>query len=77
MVSNIFFAYFILISLCKDSNDFFIDNMGYGCNPGRLYDCEGNLIEEKAPWELLLEERDISVGPRRVVSIRIGTVSYI
>ena len=61
----------------KDSNDFFIDNMGYGRNPGRLYNCEGNLIEEKDPWELILNERDILVGPRRVVSIRIGTASYI
>ena len=57
----------------KDSNDFFIDNVGYGWDPGRLFDCEGNIIEEKEPWELLLNDRDILVRPRRVVNIRIGT----
>ena len=56
----------------KDSNDFFIDNIGYGWDPGRLFDCEGNIIEEKEPWELLLNERDVLDGPRRVVNIRIG-----
>lgn len=61
----------------KDSNDFFIDNVGYGWDPGRLFDCEGNIIEEKEPWELLLNDRDILVRPRRVVNIRIGTLMRI
>ena len=61
----------------KDSNDFFIDNIGYGWDPGRLFDCEGNIIEEKEPWELLLNDRDILVGPRRVVNIGIGTIMNI
>lgn len=56
----------------KDSNDFFIDNIGYGWDPGRLFDCDGNIIEENEPWELLLNERDVLDGPRRVVNIRIG-----
>ena len=61
----------------KDSNDFFIDNIGYGWDPGRLFDCEGNIIEEKESWELLLNKQDILVGPRRVVNIRIGTIMNI
>ena len=61
----------------KDSNDFFIDNVGYGWYPGRLYDCEGNIIDEKDPWELLLNDRDILVTPRSVVTIRIGSIMHI
>lgn len=61
----------------KDSNDFFIDNIGYGWDPGRLFDCEGNIIEEKESWELLLNKQDILVGPRRVVNISIGTIMNI
>ena len=61
----------------KDSNDFFIDNVGYGWHPGRLYDCEGNIIDEKDPWELLLNDRDVLVAPRRVVTIRIGSIMHI
>lgn len=61
----------------RDSNDFFIDNIGYGWHPGRLFDCEGNIIEEKEPWELLLNERDILFYPRGVVNIRIGISMHI
>ena len=55
----------------KDSNDFFIEYIG-GVGPGWLYDCEGNFIEKKIPWEQILDEReDIEFHPV-VVEIIIG-----
>ena len=46
----------------KDGNDFFIESSYTSCSPGRLYDCEGNLLEEKDCWELFLDERGIKKG---------------
>jgi len=43
----------------KDGNDFFIEGSYKACSPGRLYDCEGNFLEEKDCWELFLEERGV------------------
>ena len=57
--------------LDKDSVDYFIEGATGGSSPGRLYDCEGNFIEEKAPWSLLLDERDVAFNPF-VVEIEIG-----
>ena len=57
--------------LDKDSVDYFIEGATGGSSPGRLYDCEGNFIEEKAPWSLLLDERDVAFNAF-VVDIEIG-----
>ena len=46
----------------KDGNDFFIEGSYKECSPGRLYDCEGNFLEEKDCWELFLEERGVKKG---------------
>ena len=46
----------------KDGNDFFIEGSYKACSPGRLYDCEGNFLEEKDCWELFLEERGVKKG---------------
>jgi hypothetical protein len=59
--------------LDKDSVDYFIEGATGGSSPGRLYDCEGNFIEEKAPWSLLLDERDVAFNPF-VVEIEIGCI---
>ena len=55
----------------KDSNDFFIHYIG-GVGPGWLYDCEGNFIEKKIPWNEMLHEREYIDFHPVVVEIIIG-----
>ena len=55
----------------KDSNDFFIQYIG-GVGPGWLYDCEGNFIEKKIPWNEMLHEREYIDFHPVVVEIIIG-----
>ena len=57
----------------KDGNDFFIEGSYKECSPGRLYDCEGNFLEEKDCWELFLEERGVKKG---YTAVLIHVASY-
>ncbi len=57
----------------KDGNDFFIEGSYKECSPGRLYDCEGNFLEEKDCWELFLEERGVK---KAYTAVLIHIASY-
>ena len=53
----------------NDGNDYFLDRASSSRGIGRLFDCEGNLLVEKAPWSTTLEGIEVKKANPTVVEI--------